>query len=113
MRTFGRLRRQSEIAFVRRRGRALALPTLTAYASDGSTGMARIGVTVSKAVGGAVVRNRVRRRVRGALEALPPLDPGRRILFVASPAAAGSYAEVARDVSRAVARLARAPALGA
>lgn len=106
MRWFGRLRRSSEIAFVRRRGSCVQLTTVAVYAAGSASGRTRVGVTVSKAVGGAVVRNRVRRRIRGALDALLPQRNGIRLLFVAK-AAAGSapFALVARDVATAVGRL--------
>jgi ribonuclease P protein component len=109
MRWYGRLRRSSEIAFVRRRGRAAAYPTLTAFAADAAGGSSRVAVTVSKAVGPAVTRNLIRRRVRGALDALGP-QPAARLLFVAKPAAAeASYARLAADVAAALARLAARP----
>jgi ribonuclease P protein component len=110
MRWFGRLRRSGEIAFIRRRGRHASLTTLAAYAAPEARGGSRVGVTVSKAVGGAVVRNLVRRRIRGALEALPmPVNPV-RLLFVAKPAAATApYERLAADVEAALTRTAPAP----
>jgi ribonuclease P protein component len=49
--------------------------------------ISRIGFSVSKRVGGAVVRNRVRRRLREIVRAAP-LKPGRDIVFIARPASA-------------------------
>jgi ribonuclease P protein component len=67
-------------------------------------------VTVSKAVGGAVVRNLVRRRIRGALDGLPVPARPVRLLFVAKPAAAAAgYGRLAADVAAALGRLAAAP----
>jgi len=110
MRWYGRLRRAGEIAFVRRRGRQAAFATLSAYAAPESAGPSRVGVTVSKAVGGAVVRNLVRRRIRGALEALPMPARPVRLLFVAKPAAAtAAYPRLAADVAAALGRVAAAP----
>jgi ribonuclease P protein component len=110
MHWFGRLRRAGEIAFVRRRGRQAALATLSAYAAPQAGPPSRVGVTVSKAVGGAVVRNLVRRRIRGALAELPPPAAPLRLLFVAKPAAATvPYGELAADVAAAVARVAVRP----
>ena len=108
MRWFGRLRRSNEIAFVRRRGRAIGLRTIRVYVVDGPPGDVRVAVTVSKAVGIAVVRNRVKRRIRGALDALS-CRVACRMLVVAKPeAAVASYEVVARDVAEALDRL-RAP----
>ena len=58
--------------------------------TDSRTGCpARVGFVVSKAVGGAVVRNRVKRRLRaimaGRIEAIPP---GIDVVVRANPAAA-------------------------
>ncbi len=106
MRWFGRLSRSGEIAFVRRRGCALHLATVAAYASESARAPVHVAVTVSKSVGGAVVRNRVRRRIRGALEALPAPAQPVRLVFVAKPAAAvARYALVKRDIARALDRL--------
>ena len=53
----------------------------------------RIGFVVSRAVGGAVVRNSVRRRLRHlAAERLDRLPPGARVVVRALPAAAGASA---------------------
>lgn len=105
MRWYGRLRRSGEIAFLRRRGRHAALATLSAYAAPEDRGASRVGVTVSKAVGGAVTRNLVRRRIRGALDALPPPKDPVRLLLVAKPAAAVvPFERLAADVTAALAR---------
>ncbi len=107
MRRFGRLRRAGEIAFLRRKGRGIQLATFSVFSAPANDGSVRIGIVTSKAVGGAVARNRVRRRIRGALEALEP-GPRARMLFIAKPGAASvSYAALARDVAVAVDRLAR------
>ena len=102
MRWYGRLRRSGEIAFVRRRGRRSAFPSFSVFALAGGSGTA-VCVTVSKAVGGAVVRNAVRRRIRGALDALEIPAPGARMVFVAKPEAALlPYARIAADVAAAL-----------
>ncbi|MBD5656421.1 MAG: ribonuclease P protein component [Candidatus Eremiobacteraeota bacterium] len=110
MRWCGRLQRSSEIAHVRRRGRRANAPTLTAYAAETSTGGSRLAVTVSKALGGAVVRNRVRRRIRSAFEALRAPHPPLRILVIMKPGAADrSYGQLAADVADVLERLAGHP----
>ncbi len=74
------------------------------YTASSKDGAVRIGVVTSKAVGGAVTRNLVRRRIRGALDALDR-PPATRMLFVAKPeAAAVPYATLAAEVAAAVAR---------
>ncbi len=56
----------------------LSLPTPSLYLQDLAKGkraknFCRVGFTVSKTVGGAVIRNRAKRRLRAAVRALFPL----------------------------------------
>ncbi|SCL60389.1 ribonuclease P protein component [Micromonospora citrea] len=71
---------------------------------------ARAGFVVSKAVGNAVVRNRVRRRLRHLVrERLAELPPGSTLVVRALPAAAeASYPRLGTDLDAAIAA-ARAP----
>jgi ribonuclease P protein component len=58
----------------------------------------RCGLVVSRRVGKAVVRNRVRRRLREILRQIQ-LKPGWDIVFIARAGAAGAgYAEIEKDV---------------
>jgi ribonuclease P protein component len=99
MRWYGRLRRSGEIAFVRRRGRRSGYAGFSVFALEGGT-ETRVCVTVSKAVGGAVARNSVRRRIKGALDALEIPAPGARLVFIAKPEAATlPYERLAADVA--------------
>lgn len=69
-----------------------------------------VGFVVSKAVGPAVVRNRVRRRLRHlARERLESL-PGSAVLVVRAlpPSAQASSEDLAQDLDRALARVLRA-----
>ena len=65
---------------------------------------ARVGLVVSKAVGNAVTRNRVKRRLRASSRALlGELAPADVLVIRANPAAAtATYAELARDLGRCV-----------
>jgi ribonuclease P protein component len=70
----------------------------------------QVGFVVSRAVGNAVVRNRVRRRlrhlVRDRLPGLSVLPEGAVIVVRALPAAAGaSYDELRRDLARCLERV--------
>jgi ribonuclease P protein component len=70
----------------------------------------RVGFVVSRAVGNAVVRNRVRRRLRHLVrDRLPELSlpsPGVVIVVRALPAAAGaSYDELRGDLARCLERV--------
>jgi len=64
-------------------------PLLVLYVVPNELGRIRVGITVSSRVGNAVVRNRVRRRLREAVHArLDRLAPGLDLLLVARPASA-------------------------
>lgn len=65
-----------------------------------------VGFAVSRAVGGAVVRNTVKRRLRAILRAmLPDLPRGRAVLVRAlPPSATASYRALEEDVREAAAR---------
>jgi ribonuclease P protein component len=76
-------------------------------AGGSAPGPVRVGFVVSKAVGDAVTRNRVKRRLRHlAREHLASL-PGSAVLVVrALPAAASaSYAELGADLARCLGRV--------
>ena len=62
------------------------------------------GFAVSKAVGGAVTRNRVKRRLRAVMaDLLPTLPAGTGVVVRAlPPAAAATYGALTADVSSAV-----------
>ncbi len=62
----GRLKRRPEFLRVAQRGRRFAAPglVLQACTSAEAGGEIRVGLTASRKVGGAVVRNRARRRLR-------------------------------------------------
>ena len=83
-----------------------------AGADDPSSGrtLPQVGFVVSRAVGNAVVRNRVRRRlrhlVRDRLPELSVLIPGAVIVVRALPAAVGaSYDELHGDLARCLERV--------
>ncbi len=75
-----------------------------------SSAPGRAGFVVSKAVGNAVVRNRVRRRLRALVrERLAALPAGSTLVVRALPAAAeASYPRLAADLDAAIAA-ARSP----
>jgi len=70
---------------------------------------ARLGITVSRRVGGAVVRTRVKRRLREWFRRHRALFPkGKDVIVIARPAAATvAPQEVGRELEIALARLGR------
>src|SRR5436305_11845808 len=73
-----RLRRRVEYLAVKASGNSFAEGPLAASWRVPGTPLLRVGLTVSSKVGGAVIRNRVKRRLREAvrheLAALPPVE---------------------------------------
>lgn len=90
-----RMRRRSEFEAAVRRGRRAGRRTLVVHArlSPGRTtplDAARVGFVVSRAVGSAVVRNRVKRRLRAAMAGRVPFLPAGALIVVrANPSAGG------------------------
>jgi ribonuclease P protein component len=107
-----RLRSSADFAAVLRGpGGARAGSTMVvvhASQADARAGLPpRVGFVVSKAVGGAVVRNRTKRRLRALVASrLGSLPTGTDVVVRANPLAAqASSAELARDLDRALSRL--------
>ena len=67
MKKRSRLRKNSDFQRVYEKGRSWAHPLLVLYALRNDLGYSRFGFSVSKRVGGAVVRNRARRLMREAI----------------------------------------------
>ena len=87
MRSAVRLRKSHEFKEVRTRGRRASDRLLTLGAAQTEEHTSRFGLAVSKRVGGAVVRNRGKRRLRECLSSLEIL-PGHNVVVSARPAAA-------------------------
>lgn len=91
MRRSWRLRNGTDFARVRENGRVWRHPllALSAAASVEGSRVSRVGITVSRRVGTAVVRNRVKRRLREILRLEHPrLVEGWDLVIVVRPAAA-------------------------
>jgi ribonuclease P protein component len=87
--TRGRLSRSAEFERVYRQGRSSANRHLVLYAfPNADANGPRLGLSVSRKVGGAVERNRVKRLLREAFaRAEPALEPDQDVVLVARPAA--------------------------
>ncbi|GAC1444017.1 MAG: ribonuclease P protein component [Chloroflexota bacterium] len=96
-----RLKRSKEFAKVRRFGRSTGSPLVAIYVLRTRSSQCRIGFSVSKRVGKATIRNRVKRLLREATrQQLHNVRPGCDMVLIARPAAAhASYSQVAETVA--------------
>ncbi len=102
-----RLRRRREFDFVFREGRKLAGPAFVCYVARQPEAPVRLGMAVSRKVGNAVVRNRVKRHIRAFFrQNRTKLPQGTQLVVVARPRAAtfGNGRESAEALQRMLAR---------
>ena len=92
------LTKRRQYALVYREGRSWVNSLVVMKALSNGFTLSRYGFSVSRQVGKAVTRNRVKRRLREILR-LTPLEPGWDIVFIARPVAAGAdYASLRESV---------------
>ena len=89
------------------KGRSAVTPFMVVYCRKNRLGHNRLGVTVSTKLGGAVVRNRARRRLREAFRlAQPRMRQGYDVILVArSRSVDGSYQKLTEALDRALGKL--------
>ncbi|HYW27604.1 MAG TPA: ribonuclease P protein component [Terriglobales bacterium] len=114
-----RLRRRQDFERVMRAQRVFAGRAIVAFATPSASGSWRVGVTVSRRLRGAVVRNRLRRRLREAARASllgagapgSPVDAGYDVVLIGRPAAVDLPLQALSDeAARVRSRLAEADA---
>lgn len=101
------LTRNYEYQRVYGRGKYASSRTLVVYVLPNRTGARRVGITTSRKVGKAVVRNRIRRLIRENMRDLyPSLPDGRDIVIVARKAdLTATCASVGRELRALFVRL--------
>ncbi len=103
-----RLRRRPEFVAVQSAGRKIhgKLFMAMVVANRAEAPVGRVGLTVTKRIGNAVTRNRIKRRAREWLRRNGWVPSGCDVVLVAKDAAASaSSADVALDLSRLVGRV--------
>jgi len=105
------MRHRAEFTLAVRRGARAGRPSLTGHLFTQRQGdePARVGFIVSRAVGTAVVRNRVKRRLRALVRGYLGVLPAGSLLVVRAnpPAAAARQADLAADLDLVMSKLLR------
>ena len=113
-RAFGRLRRRADFQRVSRgrRKASVAFVLQAAQRTEGAAEGPRVGFTVTKKTGGAVERNRIRRRLKEAMRAAAPLEARGDcdyVLVARREALTRRFAELVADLRRAFEALTAEP----
>ena len=101
------LKRNSDFQRLYRKGKSAVRPTMVVYSAAGKKGKIRLGITASKKIGGAVSRNRAKRRIRELFRiAKDGFISGKDVCIVARTAIiSADAAKVKKDFDSAVAEL--------
>lgn len=100
MRRDERLRRRQDFGSVYREGRAQTSDLLALRVRPNQLGHNRYGFSVGRRVGKAVIRNRVKRRLRAAVTALAPRGGWDVVVMARAPAATVDYDELVHTLAR-------------
>lgn len=106
-----RLRQRAAIQRVRREGRRWRHPLFVLYVAPNGAETSRFALSAGRHIGKAVVRNRLKQRVREALRPhLPVVQGGYDCLLVArQPSGSASYAEIEAALGQLLQRAALLP----
>lgn len=113
-----RLRRREDFLRVQNGGRRFRRPLVTVLVAGSPEARSRVGFTVSRKVGNAVVRNRVRRRLREIVRLSSSLIAARTdyVVIATAAAATAEFAPLQRDLLSALeqarGRIERVPSPG-
>ena len=100
------LRRPADFRRVYDRRRSVSDDRLIVYAADNHLPFNRIGLSVSRKVGGAVERNRVRRRLREIVRHAAGLSRGHDYVLIGRRAALSlPFEQINQDFQRALRRV--------
>ncbi|MBQ4558373.1 MAG: ribonuclease P protein component [Clostridia bacterium] len=95
-----RLKKRKEFGYIYKNGEAFHSKSVTLYAIDSKFKTLKIGFSVSKKVGKAYLRNKIKRQLRSIIrEELSKLQDHKNYILVAKTAIAElGYDEIRRDV---------------
>lgn len=100
-----RLTRATDFERVRRNGKSYAHPFIVLLVSGNASPEIHIGILASRSLGGAVIRNRSKRRMRAIVnEILPNIQPGYNMVFILRPPLVQASFEELRNATHQVLR---------
>ena len=97
------MRRRDDFDAIMRAGRPRQHRLFSLRVRPNQLGHVRYGFAVQRRIGGAVIRNRVRRRLRAVVRELPPGDGYDLLIVALPPCVQASYHEIASGVGSCVA----------
>ena len=93
-----RLKKNEDFQKVLKQRKSIACPTLVIYYAKNTLGYPRVGISVSKRLGGAVTRNKIKRQLRMIVASNINYDEGiDYIVIVRNPFVDALYANNERD----------------
>ena len=95
-----RLRKSDDFALARRLGRSRADRRLVLICRANGTGTTRFGFSVSKRLGNAVVRNRIKRRLKSAAKDAPAQEGWDLVVIARQGARTADYWALKRSLDR-------------
>lgn len=101
-----RLKKDVEFKLLRSKGRSWSNPLVVLYALPSDQGVTRVGISVSKRIGKAVKRNRIKRLIREAVRLRhSEISSGWNLLFIArKPIVEVSFLEVGAAIEQVLRR---------
>ena len=93
-----RLKKNEDFQKVIKQKKSIACPTLVLYYAKNTLGYPRVGISVSKRLGGAVIRNKIKRQLRMIVASSINYEDGMDyIVIVRNPFVNAVYADNERD----------------